>query len=83
MIVSPAKTWAVSKSKRKSHLRSVMVVDVVPNGVKQMDWAICFYDDDSQLLCDRGNDPIVVFATIGNYQVHRILIDNESAMEVL
>ena len=60
-----------------------MVVDVAPKRVKQIDWVISFDNVDSQLLSDRGNDPIVISATIGNYQVHRIFIDNRSAMEVL
>ena len=83
VIVSSAETWANSKSKRKSHLRSVMAVDVVTKRPKHSDWSISFNEDDTELLSDQGNDPIVVSATIGNYHVHRILIDNGSAVEIL
>ena len=83
VIVSPAETWANSKSKRKSHLRSVMAVDVATKRPKHSDWSICFNEDDTELISEQGNDPIVVSATIGNYHVHRILIDNGSAVEIL
>ena len=60
-----------------------MAVDVATKRPKHSDWSISFNEDDTELLSDQGNDPIVVSATIGNYHVHRILIDNGSTVEIL
>ena len=83
MIVSLTETWATSKSKRKSYLCSIIAADLAPKRVKQIDWAVSFDNANSQLISDHGNNPIIISATISNYHVHQILINNGSAMEVL
>ena len=60
-----------------------MAVDMAHTCPKPTNWAISFDDSDSYLLFDHKNDPIVVSATTGNYQVNRILIDNGSVVKVL
>ena len=42
-----------------------------------------FSSGDVDIVVDNDNDPIVVSIIIGNYQVQRVLIDDESTVEIL
>ena len=42
-----------------------------------------FSSGDVDIVVDNDNDPIVVSIIIGNYQVHRVLIDDGSTVEIL
>lgn len=42
-----------------------------------------FFDDDLVGVQNAYNDAIIISVTIGNYDVWRILIDNESSVDVL
>ena len=46
-------------------------------------WQINFSTLDADIVKDNGNDLIAILAVIGTYLVERIMVDDESAMEVL
>ena len=47
------------------------------------DWQIKFSPLDIDVVQDNGNDPIAVSTVINTFLVERILIDDDSAVEVL
>lgn len=42
-----------------------------------------FTDHDIDLNRDNGNDPIMVQAIFGTYMVEKIMVDNDSAVDIL
>ena len=84
MITGATEEWAQSKSKRKQHLRSVMIVEgLTKRAKKDESWQIKFSPLDTDIIQDNDNDPIAVSVIINTFLVERILIDDGSAIEVL
>ena len=77
------KDWAKSKSKRRCYLHNVIALDTALKRIKQDNWQVTFTEKDAKLIADNGNDHIVIFAAVGDYNVNRILIDNGNAVEIL
>ncbi|KAA3484523.1 RNA-directed DNA polymerase-like protein [Gossypium australe] len=76
--------WKTSNTKRKTHLRSVMLVNSLKRLRWQEKWKVEFNEEDEDSICDEeGNDPMVVSTTIARFEVKIILIDSGSVMEVL
>ena len=84
MITGATEEWAQSKSKRKQHLKSIMVVEGSSKRFKEDEhWQIKFSPLDTDIVQDSGNDPIAISTIINRFLVKRILIDDGSALEVL
>jgi len=69
-----------SSSSRKRYLRSVNSVTHLP---PRSQLSITFSDTDFSMNDPKQDDPVVVTATIANWRVHKILIDQGSSTDVL
>ena len=58
-------------------------LESLPNNRAQIEDAIAFTEDDLQHIQVSHVDPVVISLTIMNYNVKRILVDNESSTDVL
>ncbi|KAK3041143.1 hypothetical protein RJ639_027595 [Escallonia herrerae] len=70
---------------RKAYAREVCVTSLPPNKkLKTVPAAtITFSDDDSKGIKIPHDDPLVITIKAGNFDVKRVLIDNESSTEIL
>ncbi|KAK3010023.1 hypothetical protein RJ639_010986 [Escallonia herrerae] len=70
---------------RKAYAREVCVTSPPPNKkLKKVPAAtITFSDDDSKDIKTPHDDPLVITIKAGNFDVKRVLIDNESSAEIL
>ncbi|KAK3017191.1 hypothetical protein RJ639_007842 [Escallonia herrerae] len=70
---------------RKAYAREVYVTSPPPNKkLKTVPAAtITFFDDDSKGIKTPHDDPLVITIKAGNFDVKRVLIDNESSAEIL
>ena len=69
-----------TNSSRKRYLRSVNSVDYFPPRTQP---PITFSDEDFSAHDPKQDDPVMVTATIANWRVHKVLIDQGSSGDVL
>jgi len=69
-----------SSSSRKRHYRNINSVSYLPPHSQP---TITFSDSDFLINDPNQDDPMVVTATIANWRVHKVLIDQWSSMDVL
>ncbi|KAK3030972.1 hypothetical protein RJ639_034893 [Escallonia herrerae] len=75
----------LSGNSRKAYAREVCVTSPPPNKkLKTVPAAtITFFDDDSKDIKTLHDDPLVITIKAGNFDVKRVLINNESSAEIL
>ena len=86
MIVRGTTTTGSSKKARKIYLRMVQNVQLT-RSVPKMAWinnpVNGFSKEDAQRLHHPLNDALVVSLQIKDYNIHRVLVDNGSLMDIL
>ena len=75
-----------SKKARKTYLRMVQNVQLtgsVPKIARRESPIIGFSEDDARRLHHPHDDAVVVSLRVGDYNVHRMLVDNGSSVDIL
>ena len=86
MIVGGTAVTGSSKKARKTYLRMVQNVQLtgsVPKIARRESPIIGFSKDDARRLHHPHDDALVVNIRIGDYNVHRMLVDNSSSADIL
>ncbi|XP_065630950.1 uncharacterized protein LOC136068151 [Quercus suber] len=86
MIVGGTASTGSSKKARKTYLRSVLNVHITgsrPNTTRMESPIIGFTEEDARRLHHPHDDALVVSIRVGDYNVHRVLIDNGSSVDIL
>ena len=86
MIVGGTATTGSSKKARKTYLRMVQNVQLmgsVPKIARKESPIIGFSKDDARRLYHPHDDALVVSIRVGDYNVHRMLVDNDSSADIL
>ncbi|XP_030940190.1 uncharacterized protein LOC115965138 [Quercus lobata] len=86
MIVGGTTATGSSKKARKTYLRMVHSVQLT-GSVPKMPWidnpVINFSEDDARRIHHPHDDVLVVSLQIGDYNMHRVLVDNSSSTDIL
>ena len=86
MIVGGTAATGSSKKARKIYLRMVQNVQLtssVPKIARRESPIIGFSEDDARHLHHPHDDALVVNIRIGDYNVHRMLVDNGNSTDIL
>ena len=86
MIVGGTAATGSSKKARKTYLRmvhSVQLTGSIPKMSRIDNPVIKFSEDDALRLHHPHDDALVVSLQIGDYNMHRVLIDNSSSADIL
>ena len=79
-------TAAASKKARKTYLRmvqSVQLTGTVPKIARREGPIIGFSEEDARRLHHPHDDALVVSMRVGDYNMHRVLVDNGSSADIL
>ena len=86
MIIGGITITGLSKKARKTYLRVVQNVQLmgsVPKIAQRESSIIGFSEDDARRLYHPHDDALVVSVRVGDYNVHRMLVDNGSSADIL
>ena len=86
MIVGGTAATGSSKKARKTYLKMVQNVQLtgfVPKIARRESLIIGFSEDDARRLHHPHDDALVVSIRVGDYNVHRMLVDNGSSADIL
>ena len=86
MIIGGTAATGSSKKARKTYLRMVQNVQItgyVPKIARRESPIIGFSEDDARCLHHPHDDALVVSLRVGDYNVHRMLVDNGSSANIL
>ena len=86
MIVRGTTAAGSSKKAHKTYLRMVLIVQLtgsVPKMPRVDNPTIEFSEDDARRLHHPHDDALVVSLQIGDYNMHRVLVDNGSSVDIL
>ena len=86
MIVGGTAAAGSSKKARKTYLRmvqNVQLTGVVPKIARREGPVIGFSEEDARRLHHPHDDALVVSLWVGDYNMHRVLIDNGSSADIL
>ena len=86
MIIGGTAATGSSKKTRKTYLRMVQNVQTtgsVPKIARRESPIIGFLEDDARRLYHPHDDALVVNLRVGDYNVHRMLVDNGSSTDIL
>ena len=86
MIVGGTATTGSSKKARKTYLRmvqNVQLIGSIPKIAQRESPIIGFSEDDTRRLHHPHDDALVVSVRVGDYNVHRMLVDNGSSANIL
>ena len=86
MIVEGTTTSSSSRKARKTYLRIVQNVQLtgfVPKMAQIYNPVIGFTKEDARRLHHPHDDALIVSIRVGNYNTHRVLVDNGSSVDIL
>ena len=86
MIIGGTAATRSSKKARKTYLKMVQNVQLtgsVPKMARRESPIIGFSEDDVRRLHHPHDDALVVNIRVGDYNVHRMLVDNGSSADIL
>ena len=86
MIVGGTAVIGSSKRARKTYLRivqNVQLTDEVPRITQRESPTVGFSEEDARCLHHPHDNALVVSIRIEDYNMHRVLIDNESSADIL
>ena len=86
MIIRGTTTTRSSKKARKTYLKMVQNVQIT-GSVPKIAWrespVIRFLEEDARRLLHPHDDALVVSIRVGDYNVHQMLVDNGSSVDIL
>ena len=86
MIIGGTTGMGSSKKARKTYLRMVQNVQTtgsIPKIARRESPIIGFSEDDARRLYHPHDDALVVSLRVGDYNVHRMLVDNGNSADIL
>ena len=86
MIVGGTAAAGSSKKARKTYLRmvqNVQLTGIVPKIARREGPIIRFSEEDARRLHHPHDDALVVSIRVGDYNMHRVLVDNGSSIDIL
>ena len=86
MIIGGTTTTRSSKKDRKTYLKMVQNVQLtgsVPKIARKESPVIGFLEEDARRLHHLHDDALIVSIWVGDYNVHRMLVDNGSSADTL
>ena len=86
MIIRGTTTTGSSRKAQKTYLRMVQNVQLtgsVPKIARREIPVIGFLEEDTRRLHHLHDDALVVSVWVGDYNVHRMLVDNGSSVDIL
>ena len=86
MIIGGTAATGSSKKARKTYLRivqNVQLIGVVPKIAWREGPIIKFLEEDARRLHHPHDDALVVSIQVGDYNMHRVLVDNDSSADIL
>ena len=86
MIVGGTATTGSSRKARKTYLRmvqNVQLIGTLPKIAQRESPIIGFLEEDARRLHHPHDDAFVVSTHVGDYDVHRVLVDNGSSADIL
>ena len=86
MILGGSTTTGSSKKARKTYLRMVQNIQLtcsVPKIARRESPIIGFSKEDARRLHHPHDEAFVVSILVGDYNVHRVLVDNSSSADIL
>ena len=86
MIIGGTTTTGSSRKARKTYLRMVQNVQItgsVPKISRRESPVIGFSEEDARRLHHPHDDALVVSVRVGDYNVHRMLVDSGSSADIL
>ena len=86
MIIGGTTTTGSSKKARKTYLRmvqNVQLTDSVPKIARRESPIVGFSEENARRLHHPHDDALVVNIRMGDYNVHRVLVDNGSSVDIL
>ena len=86
MIIGGTTTTGSSKKARKTYLRMVQNVQLtgsIPKIVRRESPIIEFSEEDARRLYHPHDDALVISIRVGDYNMHRMLVDNGSSANIL
>ena len=86
MIIGGTTATGSSKKAQKTYLRMVQNVQTtgfIPKIARRESPIIGFSEDDARHLYHPHDDALVVSLRVGDYNVHRMLVDNGSSADIL
>ena len=86
MIVGGTATTGSSKKAQKTYLRmvqNVQLIGSVPKIAQRESPVIGFSEEDAKRIHHPHDDALVVSVHVGDYNVHRMLVDNGSSANIL
>ena len=86
MIIGGTAATGSSKKARKTYLKmvqNVQLTGLVPKIARRESPIIGFSEDDARRLHHPHDDALVVNIRVGDYNVHRMLVDNGSSTDIL
>ena len=86
MIIGGTTATGSSKKARKTYLRMIQNVQTtgsVPKIARRESPIIRFSEDDARRLYHPHDDALVVSLRVGDYNAHRMLVDNGSSADIL
>ena len=86
MIIGGSTTTESSKKARKTYLKmvqNVQLIGSVPKIARRESPVIGFSEEDARCLHHPHDDALVVSVRVGDYNVHRMLVDNGSSADIL
>ena len=86
MIVGGTAAAWLSKKARKTYLRmiqNVQLMGVVPKIAWREGPIIGFSEEDARRLHHLHDDALVISIRVGDYNIHRVLVDNGSSVDIL
>ena len=86
MIIGGMTATGSSKKARKTYLKMVQNVQTtgsIPKIARRESPIIGFSEDDVRRLYHPHDDALVVSLRVGDYNVHRMLVDNGSSADIL
>ena len=85
-IIAGGTSTGISSKAKKTYLREVQNVQTSrrpPRMIREDEPAIIFTDEDARRLHHPYDDAIVITLAIANYTTRRVVIDNESSVDIL
>ena len=86
MIIGGTATTGSSKKARKTYLRmvhNVQLTSSIPKIARRESPVIGFSEEDTRRLHHPHDDTLVVSVRVGDYNVHRMLVNNGSSTDIL